>query len=237
MSRLPLVYPKKQSIAFSNILFSLYHQAKTADCEEIVFDLSNSESLTPLGIIMLIATITECMTRGEKCVYRKPVDRTLQRFFKEIGFNKFFRLTDSDYSELHNISTGTIQLRRISGLNTSIADTITEIINFHLRISDGLKGSLRMSMNEAITNVIDHSGRNDYYVCCRTYPNLKQIRLCIADLGIGIRYSLTKKDVYKYITTDREAIKLATEEGVSSREERAGLGLSHIKKFLMVNRG
>jgi len=94
-----------------------------------------------------------------------------------------------------------------------------------------------MSMNEAITNVIDHSETNDYYVCCRTYPSLKQIRLCIADLGIGIRSSLTKKDTYRYITKDREAIKLATEEGVSSREERAGLGLSHIKKFLMVNRG
>jgi len=130
MERLSLVYPKKQSIAFSNTLLNLYYQAKTADCEEIVFDLTRSESLTPIGIILLTATITECMMKSKKCIYSKPANKKLQNFFKDIGFNKFFSLTDSDYSELHNIRTGTIQLRKISGLNTSIADTITEIIDF-----------------------------------------------------------------------------------------------------------
>jgi hypothetical protein len=125
----------------------------------------------------------------------------------------------------------------LTGLNTEIADTITEILNYHLRISEGMKGSLRLSISEAITNVIDHSKVNDYYICCWNYPSFKKIRLCIADLGIGIRSSLTSSEEYSYIKTDHQAILKAVENGVSSRPERAGLGLDHITRFLKVNKG
>jgi hypothetical protein len=47
---LTLNYPKKQSVAFSNYLFSLYEEAKETSEEEILFDLSRSELLTPFGI-------------------------------------------------------------------------------------------------------------------------------------------------------------------------------------------
>ncbi|MDO9228077.1 MAG: hypothetical protein Q7U03_00795 [Syntrophales bacterium] len=163
---LTLSYPKRQSIAFSNYLFDLYRQAKTTTADEICFDLTRTESITPFGIIMLTATIAECQNRGKKCKYRRPVKKSAQRFFREVGFNNYFQLLDGAHTEPHNIRTGNIQLSRLTGLNTEIADTITEILAHHLRISEDLKGSLRLSISEAITNVIDHSGVNDYYICC-----------------------------------------------------------------------
>lgn len=235
--KLTLSYPQKQSIAFSNYLFDLYHQAKHTTADEICFDMTRTESFTPFGIIMLTATIAECQNRGKKCKYISPVKKSAQRFFREVGFNNYFQLLDGAHTEPHNIRTGDIQLSRLTGLNTQIADTITEILNYHLRISEGLKGSLRLSISEAITNVIDHSGVNDYYICCWNYPSLKKIRLCITDLGIGIRSSLTKRGQYSYITTDHQAILKAIENGVSSRPGRAGLGLDHISRFLRVNKG
>lgn len=234
---LTLSYPKRQSIAFSNFLFALYHKAINTTADEICFDLARTESFTPFGIIMLTATIAECLKKGKRCKYRRPVKGSAQKFFRETGFNEYFKLLDSSHAEPHNIRTGDIQLIRLTGLNTEIADTITEILDYHLRISEGLKGSLRLSMLEAITNVIDHSGVKDYYICCWNYPALKQIKLCIADLGIGIRSSLTKSSQYSYMKTDHEAIQLAIENGVSSRPERAGLGLDHIRRFLTVNKG
>lgn len=234
---LTLSYPKRQSIAFSNYLFDLYHQAKTTTADEICFDLTRTESLTPFGIIMLTATIAECQNRGKKCKYRRPVKKSAQRFFREVGFNNYFQLLDGAHTEPHNIRTGNIQLSRLTGLNTEIADTITEILDHHLRISEDLKGSLRLSISEAITNVIDHSGVNDYYICCWNYPSLKKIRLCIADLGMGIRSSLTKRSQYSNIRTDHQAILKAIEDGVSSRPEKAGLGLDHISRFMRVNKG
>jgi anti-sigma regulatory factor (Ser/Thr protein kinase) len=186
---------------------------------------------------MLTATIAECLRRKKRCRYSRPLKRSTQKFFREVGFNEYFKLLDSAHEEPHNIRTGDIQLIRLTGLHTDIADTITEILDYHLRISEGLKGSLRLSISEAITNVIDHSGVNDYYICCWNYPALKQIRLCIADLGIGIRSSLTRKAEYSYIKTDHQAILKAIENGVSSRPGRAGLGLDHIRRFLKANKG
>lgn len=232
-----LTYPKKQSISFSNYLFDLYHKALNTTVSEIRFDLSRTESLTPFGIIMLTATIAECWRKKKKCTYRRPLKGKTQKFMQETGFNKFFKLSDSAHEYPHNINTGEIQLKRLTGLNIDIVETITEILDYHLLISRGMKGSLRLSLLEAITNVIDHSEVADYYICCWNYPPLKQIRLCIADLGIGIKRSLTKKEEYSYIKSDHEAILKAIENGVSSRPERAGLGLDHIRRFLKINKG
>jgi hypothetical protein len=60
------------------------------------------------------------------------------------------------------------------------------------------------------------------------------IRLCITDFGVGILSTLKKK--YN-ITSDIKAIKLSVEEGVTSRPQSAGFGLTHIRKFLKINKG
>jgi anti-sigma regulatory factor (Ser/Thr protein kinase)/anti-anti-sigma regulatory factor len=239
MEEIKLSYPQKQDTTFSSKLFELYDKAKKTTADVIVFDLSRTESLTPLGIIMLTATIKECQNKGKKCRYIKPKKRSTADFFRDIGFNKFFNLSDSDYHDIDNIHTGTLQLKRLQGINTDFAETVTEIIKHHLDISPGLQGYIRMSMIEAITNAVDHSGVSDYYVCCwmKKKNGKNVIHLCIADLGMGIKQSLMKMEQYKTIRTDHEAIKLATEDSVSSREGKAGLGLMHIKRFIKLNKG
>jgi hypothetical protein len=94
-----------------------------------------------------------------------------------------------------------------------------------------------MSLQEAMTNVIDHSGVNDYFVCANSYRDQGLIRLCIADLGKGILESLKSIKEYEILKDDYDAIRQATNEGVSSRPGRAGLGLTHIKNFIKINEG
>jgi hypothetical protein len=134
------------------------------------------------------------------------------------------------------MQTGTFQLQRVKGLDALIAETLTDIIGYHVNISPGLNYSLRLSLNELMTNVVEHSGAKYYYVCAYTYPNRKQLRLCIADRGIGILRSLKKANKYE-LSNSHDAIILATTEGVSARPGRAGLGLSHLKGFAKVNQG
>jgi len=186
---------------------------------------------------MLTATINECFRQNKKCSYRRPKNANMQKFFRETGFHEHFGIKDEEFKEQNIIQSGNVQLKKVLGLDTLLIDTLTDILDHHLHISSGVRGSLRMSLQEAMTNVVDHSGVNEYYICSQNYPNKKELRLCIADLGMGIRNSLLKSPNYKNITNDHKAICLATEEGVSSREGRAGLGLSHIKKFLTINKG
>jgi hypothetical protein len=216
-------------------MVKLYNLAMQTDEEELRFDLSKSVSVTPYGIVMLTATLYESLRRGKKCIYVRPRKKSLQNFFSEIGFNKLFRLdSESDMPDLH---TGKVRIRRITGIDALITETLMEVISFHVNLSEGVKGSLRMSLNEIMTNVIAHSGIQDYYVCAWTYPIKKQLRLCITDLGIGILNSLKSSPVYAGLTNAHKAIIKATEFGVSSQSDRQGLGLNHIKGFIRVNNG
>jgi len=231
-----LPFPKRQSIAFSTRMVNLYNLARETPEAELTFDLSKSESLTPFGIIMLTAAISESLRQGKKCTYIKPRKQSLERFLSEIGFNKFFRLkTEAIFPD--RLRSGKVQVRRVSGIDALLTETLMEIIGYHVNLSSGLKGSLRMSLQEMMTNVVDHSGTQDYYVCAWTYPRKRQLRLCIADLGIGILRSLRNSKKYESLSDAHESIILATESGVSSRPEKAGLGLNHIKSFISVNEG
>jgi hypothetical protein len=233
---LTLQYPIKQSISFSRTLFNLYHVALNSKDDKICFDLSRSKSLTPFGVIMLTSTIVDCFGNGKDCSFRRPANRTLENFLRNIGFYNFFDLK-GQIDEKDLIKTETVQLRRCQGLDFEIIERLTDLFNFHLNLSPGVYGSLRMSLQEAMTNVIDHSGVNDYFVCANSYRSQKLIRLCIADLGQGILKSLKSSEKYQMLRDDYDAIRQATNEGVSSRPRRAGLGLNHIKNFIKINEG
>lgn len=234
---LVLDYPRKQSVAFSDTLLELYDLATKTTDQEIYFNLSKTYSLSPLGIIMLTATIYECHRQGKKCKYRNPEDEDLNSFLTKVGFHTHFGLDDLSTPRIDAIRTGAVQLRKTRGLDPMLIETLIEILDYHLKISTGVKGFLQMSLIETMQNVVDHSGVEDYFVCCWNYPEKKQIRLCIADLGIGIRASLRKSEQYHSLTNHNQAIMLSTEAGVSSKPGRAGMGLSSIKKFLHVNKG
>jgi hypothetical protein len=234
---LVLTYPKKQSVAFSDTFLKHYESATETSEKEIHFDLSKIESLTPLGVIILTATIYECSRQKKICRLSDPENKLSKSFLQEIGFYDHFGIDKILAANFDAVKQGSIQLRKTRGLDPMLIETLIEILNYHLRISPGVKGFLQMSLIETMTNIIDHSEVEDYFVCCWMYPQKKQIRLCIADMGIGIKASLHKSEKYASVLNDNRAIMLSTEEGVSSRPGRAGLGLSHIKKFLSVNKG
>src|SRR4030042_2063257 len=89
---LTLTYPKRQSIAFSNVMLRLYNLARHNIDNEVRFDLSRSESLTPFGIIILTSTLHECFRKGKKCFYIAPNNQSLKTFLEQIGFNAYFHL-------------------------------------------------------------------------------------------------------------------------------------------------
>lgn len=230
---LKLSFPKKQSISFSNAILKLFNQAIRTKEEEILFDLSRSEVITPFSTVILSALISECLRRGKKCKYKKPEKKSLQRFLREIGFDGFFGLGEKPPS----IKTDKVQLQRVDGIDYQLVEQVIMVFAYHLNLSPGVKGSLQMSIQETMTNVVDHSGTKEYYVCAQAYPRNRKIRLCIVDLGIGILDSLKALDEYKNLKNDYMAIEKATLSGVSCRPGRAGLGLNHIKQFINVNKG
>jgi anti-sigma regulatory factor (Ser/Thr protein kinase) len=230
-----LRYPKLQTVAYSNPLLGLCHQARNSNDIEIFFDLSKTQFLTPFGIVILAGSISECLNQGKKGRYKRPENSTTRKFLSGIGFNDFFRLSGDN----HKIESPKVQLRRLHEVDYELTDQILDVFGSSLSMSEGVKGSLKMALNELMMNAFDHSqSSRGCYVCAQSYQQARKIRLCIADFGIGILKALSKAPQYANLGNDSESIKLAVKEGVtSSPRPTAGYGLSHINRFIDVNQG
>jgi len=231
-----LFYPRLHTIAYTNSLFRLYNQAKARDCSKLIFDLTSTEFITPMGIILLAGTISECLQSGMRVGYRSPKKIGTRKFLAGIGFNDFFNLQDLN----HKIESPNVQLRRLDSIDYLLTDQIIYVFGNSINMTDGVKGSLKLALNELMSNAFDHSeSKRGCYVCAQSYPQAKSIRLCIADFGIGILRALRKSPSFGYLQADADGIILAVQEGVTSREGMgyAGYGLSHINRFEKVNQG
>ncbi len=228
-----LRYPNRIVVAHSNQLLSYSQQARNSVDSEVVFDLTRTTFLTPFGIVLLAGTISECLSQGKKVVYRKPRKVRTRKFISGIGFNKFFRLSDEE----HKIESSHVQLRRLDAIDYLLTEQIVKVFDFAITMSENLQGSLTLAINEIMTNAFDHSGsQKGCYVCAQAYEEDDIIRLCVADFGVGLLTRLAPK--YSQLTNSYEAIKLAVQEGITTRSQQAGgLGLWHIQRFIRVNKG
>ncbi len=230
-----LQFSKLLTIGFSNAMIELCHKARTAGKDTLLVDLSRTTFVTPFGIVLLAGTISEVLSNNKKAEYIEPRDVKTKRFLQGIGFNKFFNLTREPYK----IESPNVQLRCLKKIDYFLTDQILEVFKSSISMSEGVQGSLKMALNELMTNVFDHSeSRKGCYVCAQTYPQAGHIRLCVADFGIGILASLKKVSKYKSLRSDYDGIKLAIQEGVTSRKQGgAGKGLDNINRFVKVNEG
>jgi anti-sigma regulatory factor (Ser/Thr protein kinase) len=230
------VYPKLQTVPYSNSLLRLSQRALECQDTTVRFDLSQTEFISPLGIILLAGTISECLSQGKKVEYIRPTKYAPRTFLSGIGFNKFFKIVNGAE---HQVASPKIQLKRIYQIDPLLTEQIIQVFGAYLQLSEGVAGSLKLAINELMMNTFDHSEtEKGCYVCAQSYKQTRKIRLCIADFGIGILESLKKTPQYSELTDHYEGIELAVQEGVTSRVgKEAGYGLHHILRFIEVNQG
>lgn len=159
----------------------------------------------------------------------------MQEWLSGIGFLDFFQM-DRIGARTRETS---IALRQLEALNPIYIDNLVTLIEHNMHLSRGVRDSIRLSVQELLTNAFDHS-RSDIgcFVCAQFTPKPRLIRLSVTDFGIGILRALRSVKEYSNLRSSHEAITLAVEEGVSSRKGRvAGIGLSHIRRFARVNQG
>lgn len=230
-----LSFPKLFTVAYSKHILKLCYDARMSQEEEIIFDLSKTEFISPFGITLLAGTISECLLSEKKVLYTSPKHRNTKTFLTRIGFDNFFHLKE----EITEITEANVQLRKLRTLDPTYTDRIISAFRYVIRMTEDVEGLLKLSLNETMANAFEF-GISDKgcYVCAQAYRNRHVIRVCIADFGIGIYDSLRAVPEYAHLQNSFEAIILATKEGVTSRVNRVGgRGLSTLIQFLNVNKG
>ncbi len=96
---------------------------------------------------------------------------------------------------------------------------------------------LSICISEIINNVNDHSkSPHDAYIFSQYYPNVRQIKFAISDLGVGIPATVNSflESKKQERLGDIDALKWALQKGktVKSQLHNMGAGLDNIKTFL-----
>lgn len=214
-------------------IIQLCKQAISSKQQEILFDLSICGFSDPFGIALLAGTIKACAANGHSVQYVHSNNKKLEQYFQNIGFYEWGMGTGGKGKFSHH----TAELRHFTGNDPTYTDSIITLLRGILTMSKEVQGSLHLSINELMSNTFDHSNTDSgCFICGQAYK--ARVSICMADFGIGIFKALSSVDEYKHLSNSIDAIKLAIEEGVSSRVGvRAGLGLAHIHKFLEINEG
>jgi signal transduction histidine kinase len=110
---------------------------------------------------------------------------------------------------------------------TAIAEVVS-LAKRSMRLSRDAEHDLTLVLSELVQNVLDHSrSQVGGFLSARAYREVREVRLAVADFGVGIRESLAARVPS---ADDKEAIRLALQEEVTGRTSprNLGLGLSHL---------
>lgn len=207
-------------------------QAINTTDSEVVFDLTQSGFIDPFAVTFLVGAIKTCITREHNVIFKRPQVDKINNYLKSIGFYNLGGRSDAS-----RFPKTQVKLRHLNAVDPGYTAAIIQVLQGILTMSPGVKDSLSLSINELMQNTFDHSEAIEgCFICAQGYK--MNANICITDFGQGILKALTSVEKYKHLSNSIEAIKLAIVEGVSSRITRnAGLGLTHITRFLKVNEG
>lgn len=225
-----IIFPNFSTLAYADKIIDICAKAKNCNAP-LTFNFKKTTWIEPFAITIIAGLIYYCLqTKKIQIRYIPPEDKRLKDYLAQIGFNSFFHINGED---IHKNTS--IELKQLETLEPIYIERLIVLIDSKMKLSKGIKDSLKMSMQEIFTNVFDHSkSANGCFVCAQYYPTTMIIRLCITDFGVGILSNLKEK--YR-INTDIKAIKLSVKEGITSRPQSAGFGLTHIRNFLKINQG
>jgi anti-sigma regulatory factor (Ser/Thr protein kinase) len=93
---------------------------------------------------------------------------------------------------------------------------------------------LRTCMSELLNNIADHTRYDIGGVAAQHFPNANQVKIAIADFGLGIPKSVAKE---KPGLSDQEAIIIATQDGFTTRSkpQNRGAGLDYLLRVVPGN--
>lgn len=219
---------------------------KLVDCaralvtlDDVEVDASSVLFAEPFGLVMLGAAVLRRLDVGLPIPgYVGPQRDEPRKFLEEIGFDQLMT------TGVSTADSGTLPIRRLSAnsLNPAYMHEVAQLVE---RLVPGTSESVtylvEMALKELVQNVVEHSGSaTDAVVLTRWYRQHENVRIAIADSGIGLARSVRRNPKYAAIEDDRILVRYAaTVEGTTGRvgARFGGLGLKHLHQLCILRGG
>lgn len=227
------------SVAFDRLVGSLVHRAPEPE-HSLIIDLGSARFFDPYGMVCLVMLARSLQRHQHQVAFVLPNDSDALQFGHSMGFYDQLAL----YSSLRNTGrTRSAALVRRQGLELTpilAGADISTVVGHFLALARAELGfgagdlvdSAKM-VSELSSNVRDHS-QDQGLAAAHLYRDRRgnrYISIGVADLGIGIRQSLSRRHPEAGQWTHEQAVAQAL-AGLSSRSVGGGLGLSSTRELV-----
>lgn len=205
----------------------------------VVVDASDVGFAQPFGIVTLAAALLRRERAGLSAAdYTSPRDAAAREFLEEVGFEALLRTGQPPGG------TGTLPIRRASAASIDplylhqVAQLVERLVP---DTSEAVAYLIETALKEMLQNVVEHAeSTTDAIILTRWYHQQHNVRIAIADSGIGIAQALSRNPKYAHVQKDTELVRLAaTVEGTTGRTTGrfGGLGLKRLRDICLERGG
>lgn len=205
--------------------------------DDVVLDAKDVRFAMPYGIVTLGAALLRRERLGlAPPTYVGPVDSEAARFLREIGFDELV-LTG------RATGRGTLTIRRVSAssMDPSYTHAVAELVEQLVpNTTESVVVLVKTALNEMLQNVVEHSeSTTDALVLTRWYLREENVRIAIADSGIGIADSVRRNPRTPAAAAIPLVRRAVTIEGTTGRVNSrfGGLGLKHLYRTCLSRGG
>lgn len=172
--------------------------------DNINFDISNVEMLTPPTVALLIASINDIdFTHGGIVAGNAPNNTSLKKLFTESGFYNFVK-APGQYSQ----NSGNLlhkEVNRIVVPEIAASASVRGIKHTFNRTNQLIQENLHEVLVECMSNTNNHAnlkikGKCNWWLFVCTDPNSETTSYTFLDLGVGIFKSASVQNWFKKIT-------------------------------------
>ncbi len=199
-------------------------------------DLSDLALVRPYAIAALAAI--GCLSRRKARIVL-PLTHDSRDYVVRNGLLEFFDSTDAGKL---SPSPRAIPVRQLERVSATFADEITRVWESEFGgMPGGLRPRLADHLDEIVRNALSHARSPiGCVVAAQAYPSRSLIEIAVLDLGQTIRGHLAQNPLHASIKNDRDAIILATGEGVTGTragalnelgEPNSGIGLFELRHY------
>lgn len=209
--------------------------------DRLRLDARCCERFEPAGVTAVAAALVDrTLSRLPPASIVPPRDPEVHHYLEEVGFYDFFGPVDNIRARTCRSETQALKARCLTVRNLQyVEDVATLLVQRVGGVAEDAAHSVQLCLTELLDNVIEHARSPVGAVMhARWYRYAGNVRISVADLGVGIPESLRRVPDYSN-QADVDLVRRVVEVGgMTSRLNRSGgLGLKHLSELASIRQG
>ncbi len=241
--KLPSVFSTERASSIINLLQTDYKKSFSSTVSEVLFDFSNCDSISPVGLIYIQMWRDSLVDKGKKTFYRKSKPKT-DSFLKMMNLLPYAHAEEIEDEKIEEKFF--YQIHKCQSTNecsTAHREIVSNVVQ-----RDKIDDETYCAVDYMINELWDNAGVHGYecyssesypspvYICALEEDSYYEV--CIGDRGQGIYNSLQKNNPDLRGYNKKNSILAAIKDGISGHPNGSpGFGLYSAAEFIRKGNG